>query len=37
MSDRECFANAGTAPVSNTSTPSAASDEFPKWAESLCI
>jgi hypothetical protein len=31
------FANAGTAPVSNTSTFSAGSDEFPQSAESLCI
>ena len=33
----EGFANAGTAPVSNTSTFSAGSDEFPQSAESLCI
>jgi hypothetical protein len=32
-----CFANAGTAPVSNTSTFSAGSDEFPQLVESLCI
>jgi hypothetical protein len=33
--DRGCFANAGIAPVSNTSIFLAAGDEFPKCAESL--